>query len=305
MIMRFLPFVLLLACPVDSQDIQSQKNSPGYPPPPQPIDMENPQAEGQQDNTLASDDNLPPRKGTPSQTKLGEEPVAIPPNPLELRTPPTPPTAGSPSQAKLGEEPVPIPPDPSELRDPPVGDLKLTEQMQPPQPQEQPEHVHQPGQIETPSDDSPMPQRPSTEGSNAGDVLPIFQRLPSFSNIIGTDSISIRLEVSEVEEFDVEFVVLREDAGRTFPKVLHKQVSVTSPITIQAPANFTEPVWLVITVDQKNDGLTKDDLVGGSKEGIQFLTSDLSLRYQLSNDRDILESMPWYSQASEGPQQPF
>ena len=160
-----------------------------------------------------------------------------------------------------------------------------------------------PGEINTP--EGPQPRLGEMLGTEntAGDVMTMYHRLPMFIDIIEDQSITITLEVENVDTFDVEFVVQREDENRVFPKVLHKQVEVSSPVRIQAPANFSEPVWIFISVDKLGDGLSEDDLVGGSPQEVMLKDKDLSLRYVLSTDRQFLRTLPWYSEASEGPPQ--
>jgi len=134
-----------------------------------------------------------------------------------------------------------------------------------------------------------------------GNVLPMYNQLPQFTDIITGDTVTITLTVNGATSFDFEFVVKRGGDGRVFPKVLHKESNTSSPATITAPATVDEPVWLVITADKTGDGPTPDDLVGGPTEAILIDGSDLSLEYTLSEDSDFLKNLPWFSQALENP----
>ena len=113
---------------------------------------------------------------------------------------------------------------------------------------------HAKGDVDTPDGSHPIRGELASE-EKAGDVLPLYQRLPSFIDIIEEDSIKIKLTVPNASGFDFEFVVLREDAGRVFPKVLHKEVAARSPVIIQAPANFPEPVWVFVSVDRTGESV--------------------------------------------------
>ena len=86
-----------------------------------------------------------------------------------------------------------------------------------------------------------------------------------------------------------------------FPKVIHKQSMAASPITIEAPENYQEPLWLIITADLNGDGPTPDDLVAGTATPLELGTKDIELDYTLSSDESFLKNLPWFSQASDGP----
>ena len=93
----------------------------------------------------------------------------------------------------------------------------------------------------------------------------------------------------------MEFVIAQEGSGRLAPKVVHIEKGTQEKIQIQAPSNFPNPVWLIITADVGADGPTKDDLFAGSKEPITFGTEDLTLEFTLVNDDAWMESLPWFS----------
>ena len=175
----------------------------------------------------------------------------------------------------------------------PLGDVPLTEGKQ--------------GEIPTPEGTHPTPDfahQPGEIPNTAGDVLPMYQQPPQFSDFMGEEQITIILAVDGATSFDLEFVVKREGDGRIYPKVLHKQSDVTSPVTITAPATIDEPVWLVITADNTGDGPTPDDLVGGSPDALLFAGEDMNLSYSLEADDSFMQSLPWFSQAqgTDGPQ---
>ena len=62
--------------------------------------------------------------------------------------------------------------------------------------------------------------------------------------------------------FNYEFVVTKSQDGRTQPKVVHMQSNAQTPISVEAPANYSQTVWLVVTADKTGDGPSPDDLVG-------------------------------------------
>ena len=170
-----------------------------------------------------------------------------------------------------------------------------------------PETLGAHGDVKTPEGTHPTPDfahQPGEIPATAGDVLPMYQQPPTFADFMGDEQITIELEVSGAAAFDFEFVVKREGDGRIYPKVIHKEANVTSPVTITAPATMDEPVWLVITADKSGDGPTPDDLVGGTTEAILFSGTDMSLSYNLKADDAFMQSLPWFSQAlsTDGPE---
>ena len=170
-----------------------------------------------------------------------------------------------------------------------------------------PETLGAHGEVKTPEGTHPTPDfahQPGEIPATAGDVLPMYQQPPTFADFMGDEQITIELEVSGAAAFDFEFVVKREGDGRIYPKVIHKEANVTSPVTITAPATMDEPVWLVITADKSGDGPTPDDLVGGTTEAILFSGTDMSLSYILKADDAFMQSLPWFSQAlsTDGPE---
>ena len=169
-----------------------------------------------------------------------------------------------------------------------------------------PETLGAQGDVKTPEDTHPTPDfahQPGEIPATAGDVLPMYQQLPTFADFMKDEQITIELEVTGAAAFDFEFVVKREGDGRIYPKVIHKQADATSPVTITAPATMDEPVWLVITADKTGDGPTPDDLVGGTTEAILLDGTNLSLSYSLQADDAFMQSLPWFSQAmsTDGP----
>ena len=136
--------------------------------------------------------------------------------------------------------------------------------------------------------------------SNA--VLPMYQQLPTFTDIITEgEEITLSVAVDGATNFDVEFVVQKDGDGRVFPKVIHKQTMVSSPFEITAPANYSDPVWLIVTADRTGDGPSSDDLVAGTTEPLQFQEANISLSFTLTADEDFLTKLPWFSQVENQP----
>ena len=163
---------------------------------------------------------------------------------------------------------------------------------------------HEPGEVTTPDGRHPTPNfehQPGEIPKTAGDVLPLYQTPPSFADFTTGETITITLEVTGASSFDLEFIVKREGEGRVYPKVIHKQSNVTSPVQITAPATMKEGIWLVITADATGNGPTPDDLVGGTTEAILLLGKDFTLSYTLSANEQFLQQLPWFSQAVDGP----
>ena len=165
--------------------------------------------------------------------------------------------------------------------------------------------IGQQGEVQTPEGTHPTPDfahQPGDIPNTAGDVLPMYQQPPSFSDFMKEEQINVSFTVSGATTFDYEFVVKREGEGRIYPKVVHKQSDATSPVEIKAPATMDEPVWLVITADKTGDGPTPDDLVGGTPSAIMLAGSDLTLSFTLEADEEFLKNLPWFSQAQGGPE---
>lgn len=161
------------------------------------------------------------------------------------------------------------------------------------------------GDIKTPEGTHPTPDfahQPGEIPNTAGDVLPMYQQPPAFTDFMGDEQITVAFTVSGATTFDYEFVVKREGEGRVYPKVVHKQSDATSPVELKAPATMDEPVWLVITADKTGDGPTPDDLVGGTTSAITLNGEDLSLSFELEADEAFLTNLPWFSQAQGGPE---
>lgn len=141
-------------------------------------------------------------------------------------------------------------------------------------------------------DDPNLAQNPTA----AQDVLPIYEDPPAFDQLIEAgNSITIDIKVTGADSYNMEFVIAQEGSGRLAPKVVHIEKATTEQIQIQAPSNFPNPVWLIITADVGANGPTKDDLFAGSKEGITLGSEDLSLEYTLVNDDTWMENLPWFS----------
>jgi len=313
--MRWIPFLFLMACPVepkDIQDLEQGKNGPGPgqqvpglvngKPPGSPVPQgENggdqiplpPPPEGEKPNgeldpnATAQDVPSGDYQADPSQMPEG----AMPPNAEGGIAPQGGiPNGGTPD----GVMPEGTPPPNTEAA--PMGE------------DQNPERNHEPGMIKTPEGTHPTPNFEATqEGSipaapTAGDVLPLYQNLPQFSDIIDGETISINLNISGATAFDLEFVVKREGDGRVYPKVIHKETGAVSPLSITAPANFSETCWLVIIADKTGDGPTPDDLVGGPREALELGSEDMTLEFELSADSDFLNSLPWFSQADAPPE---
>jgi hypothetical protein len=287
--MRWLPFLFLLGCPVEPKDIQdlSQNNNPG-PGKPQLIDGKPPGSPPKDQGEVVP---LPPPNGEEQEAVGPENENPINPNRNDLNTEVEPTVdEQNPDQTKTENDPTqPI----DNVENHNQGDINT-----PTGP-----HPGTPGSL--PVQDGVVPE--NTDGNvlppaTAGDVLPLYQELPTFSEVTESGkTIDITLNVKGAAAFDFEFVVQREGEGRSFPKVIHKQSMATSPIEVEAPANYKEPVWLIITADLTGDGPTPDDLVAGTSTPLELGASDMELQYTLTSDEGFLKNLPWFSQATEGP----
>ena len=282
--MRWIPFLFLFGCPVEPKDVQdlNQGNNEKNPQNQMP-GAGNGQPPGQPQNGGGQG---VPGQGTGGQGMGGQGTAGTPPV-QEADAIPLPPengTAGA--EGMMGDKPP--------LVEGEEGGIQGT-------PQDDKGFVEGEGTNPTPTFTNEGQAGTPPDVPTNGNVLPMYNQLPQFTDIITGDTVTITLTVNGATSFNFEFVVKREGDGRVFPKVLHKQSNASSPATITAPANVDEPVWLVITADKTGDGPTPDDLVGGPTEAILIDGSDLNLEYTLSEDSDFLKNLPWFSQALENP----
>ncbi len=286
--MRWIPFLFLLGCPVEPKDVQDTNQGKGGPSPQNQMQGGKPGGNGQGQGMGQGKPPGQPPTGE-GQPPTGEDGDTIPLPPVDGGENPAGEQEGVQNNGENAGNPEGVVQNGA-------GEGNAG-QANPPSEQNE-ENVNgnatpnfaNEGQVGTP------PEAPLS-----GDILPMYQNLPQFSDLIKGDSITISLNVSGATSFDFEFVVKREGDGRIYPKVLHKESGAVSPVTINAPISVDEPVWLVITADKTGDGPTPDDLVGGSIEALSIDGSDLSLEYTLSEDSDFLKNLPWFSQASDGP----
>ena len=137
---------------------------------------------------------------------------------------------------------------------------------------------------------------PNMAQNAAQDVLPIYEDPPAFDQLIEAgNSITLDIKVTGADSYNMEFVIAQEGSGRLAPKVVHIEKATAEQNQIQAPSNFPNPVWVIITADVGANGPTKDDLFAGSKEPITLGSEDISLEYTLVNDDSWMETLPWFS----------
>ena len=306
--MRWLPFLLLLGCPVEPKDVQDlnqgnqnagpspENQMPGGKPPGQPqnngVNGGNGQGgngNGQPAGNISGENAAggSEQGGQPPTGEAGENIPSLPPNGENQE--------GTPANIQ-GDGAQVI--DEGQIGDPNVpADAGMGDAA----PKGEGNIAAEDGKHPTPNFENNGQAGTPPAGPASGDVLPMYQNLPQFSDLIDGETIAINLVVSGATSFDFEFVVKREGDGRVYPKVLHKESGAASPVTITAPSIIDEPVWLVITADKTGDGPTPDDLVGGPTEALSISGSDLSLEYSLAEDSEFLKNLPWFSQASDGP----
>lgn len=296
--MRWLPFLFLLGCPVEPKDVQDLNQGNGKGPSPQ-NQMPGGKPPGQPENNGGNAQNGQGGNGQGGGMQGGQ-----PPTGEEADTIPLPPVDGNnpDGQANLqndGTQPI----DEGQIGDPnqPIDGGMAGNANIDPNGNQDLDKKDADGKNPTPNFANDGQAGTPPEAPLSGDILPMYQNLPQFSDIIKDETITITLNINGATSFDFEFVVKREGDGRVYPKVLHKESGATSPITITAPANIDEPVWLVITADKTGDGPTPDDLVGGPTEALSIKGSELSLEYTLTEDSEFLKNLPWFSQATDGP----
>ncbi|MGC6510653.1 MAG: hypothetical protein ACON4U_19700 [Myxococcota bacterium] len=131
-------------------------------------------------------------------------------------------------------------------------------------------------------------------------AMPTFNTPPSFGTLIGEgETITVNLNVTGSETFNMEFVISQEVDGRQSPRVIHMERSVSANTSVRAPANYDYPVWLIITADVNGDGPSDDDLIGGTTEPISLGTDDITLDISLEADDDWMSQVPWYTKGLE------
>ena len=222
--MRWIPFLLLFGCPVEPKDVQdlNQGNNGKNPqnqmsgagngqPPSQPQQNGGGQGTGGagiQGTGGAAGAGIQGTGGAGTQGAGGQPPVQ------EADAIPLPPENGTAGAQNLNGD----------------GDGGLVEgggEGTNPTP-----NVANEGQAGTPPD---VPA--------SSNLLPMYNQLPQFTDIITGDTVSITLTVSGATSFEFEFVVKREGDGRIYPKVLHKESGATSPTIITSQRSIVFRLW--------------------------------------------------------------
>ena len=131
-------------------------------------------------------------------------------------------------------------------------------------------------------------------------AMPTFNTPPSFGTLIGEgDAITITLNVSGAESYNMEFIIAQEIDGRQSPRVIHMEKSISASTSVRAPASYDYPVWLIVTADINNDGPSDDDLIGGTTEPLTFGTENMTLDINLQADDEWMSQVPWYTKGLE------
>jgi hypothetical protein len=144
-----------------------------------------------------------------------------------------------------------------------------------------------------------QPSMSATPPNTPQDVIPMYSSAPSFAELIGSDgdSITLNINVSGAETYNMEFIVSQSMSGRVQPKVLHMEKSLEAKASLQVPKDYKDPVWLVISSDLTGDGPSEDDMIGGTEAAIEFGDEDINLDINLTQDAMWMEKLPWYSKA--------
>ena len=151
----------------------------------------------------------------------------------------------------------------------------------------------------TPSNDGPQNGTGTPPDIPAG-AMPTFNTPPSFGTLIGEgDAITITLNVTGSEKYNMEFVISQEVDGRQSPRVIHMEQSVSASTSVRAPASYDYPVWLIITADVNGDGPSDDDLIGGTTEPMTLGSDDITLDVTLQADDEWMSQVPWYTKGLE------
>ena len=280
-------FFFLLGCPVEPQDIQAPEQgaqgqgAQGQGGPPSP---KNPEDVAPNNGENAGLNNGRP-PGTPPPQNQGQGQNAQDPNGL--------------LQAQGAEGALP----PLDGTPPPEAAAEVI-----------PEASAEAGQINQPAAGAQAPNQgngatPPGDGPQNGTgtppdipagAMPTFNTPPSFGTLIGEgDAITITLNVTGSETYNMEFVISQEVDGRQSPRVIHMEKSVAASTSVRAPASYDYPVWLIITADVNGDGPSDDDLIGGTTEPITFGTEDITLDISLQADDEWMSQVPWYTKGLE------
>ena len=127
---------------------------------------------------------------------------------------------------------------------------------------------------------------------------------PTFADLIQDgQSVKINVKVTNAEEYSIEFMYLEERDDRKQPALVHRQIVSSSEITIDAPKNYENELWVEIRSGTSGQP-SEDDLSDGSKTAIKLGEEDLSLEFTLTKGEEWKQAWDWFSKEVPNPENP-
>lgn len=126
---------------------------------------------------------------------------------------------------------------------------------------------------------------------------------PTFADLIkdAGETIKINVKVTNAEEYSIEFMYLEERDDRKQPAMVHRQIASASNITIEAPKNYDNKLWVEIRSGTSGQP-SEDDLSDGSKTAITLGEEDLNLEFTLTKGEEWKEAWDWFSKEVPNPE---
>ena len=127
---------------------------------------------------------------------------------------------------------------------------------------------------------------------------------PVFADLIENEqSVMINVKVTNSETFSIEFMYLEDKDDRKQPNLVHRQISDSAELTIEAPKNYQNELWVEIRSGTSGQP-SEDDLSAGSTEAIKLGEEDLNLEFTLSKGEKWKEAWDWFSKEAPKPENP-
>jgi hypothetical protein len=165
-------------------------------------------------------------------------------------------------------------------------------QMQPNNGQMANENI--PGTTATGSNDPNITPKPPEQGGQGGPTIDP-DNPPSFADLIENDeAITLTISITNAEAFTVEFLYVKEEGDTKQPTLIHRESTNASPLTIKAPKNYANQVWLEIR-EGAGGPPNENSLSAGSKDALTFGEEDMALEFELVKGEEYKENWDWFS----------
>ena len=141
----------------------------------------------------------------------------------------------------------------------------------------------------SPPGDGSVPAGPPTEGPE----MPMAFA-PAGLASLATDGKTITLSgtITGAKEAQVDFVRLIDKKGDKAPEVLEVVRTADGTFSVKAPATLATPIYVVVNVDKKGDGIGPGDTIGFT-EVSKIEGKDIALSLDVSAGVSVEAKLPW------------